>query len=79
MPTSRWNPWTSPIWDRNLYVSSCIEVLDTDQHRTEAIIVVRIAIGIIEREHTCIRTIAIITTAFEERIASVRKVRVVTV
>ena len=79
MPTSRWNPWTSPIWDRNLYVSSCIEVLDTDQHRTEPIIVVRVSIVVIERKCARIGTIIVIASTFEERISSVRKVRVVTV
>ena len=79
MPTSRWNPWISPIWDRNLYVSSCIEVLDTDQHRTETIIVIRISIGIIESKCTRISSVIVIASTFEERISSVRKVRVVTV
>ena len=33
-----------PIWDRNLYVSLCIEVLH-DQSRTEPVVVVRVAVS----------------------------------
>ena len=46
-----------PLWDRNLYVPLCIEVLGHGQHRAEPIIVIAIAIITIEIEQTGIRTI----------------------
>ena len=41
-----------PIWDRNLYVSLCIEVLLSDKHRAEPIVVIAIAIITVEIEQT---------------------------
>lgn len=66
-----------PIWDENLPFSCVSKCGRTDQHRTEPVIVVRIAIRAIESEAACVRTIPNITTAFEERIVQRRKVRVV--
>ena len=77
--SSRLSPWKKPIWDRNLYVSLCIEVLLSDQHWTEPIIVIAIAIITIEIEQTGIAGIPIIATAFEKRIVGSNEVRVVTV
>ena len=48
------------------------------EHRTEPIIVVRIAIITIERKQTSITAIVPSATTIEERIVQGRKVRVVT-
>ena len=77
---SRFSPWRKPIWDRNLYVSLCIEVLQSDKHWAKTIVVVRIAIRMVECKAT--RTncnVTIVTSAFEEWIRRVREGRVVTV
>ena len=64
----------SPLWDRNLYVSLCIEVL-TSQGHTEPVIAVAIACIVIEIERTSV-AITIIAPAYEEWIARIREVRV---
>lgn len=53
--------------------------LKCDQDRTERIVAVAITIGAVETEHACIRTIIANASACEERIARVRKVRVIAV
>ena len=65
-----------PIWDRFLYESLCIEVLQT-QHHAEPVVIVGIAIVVVRIERTSIRPIIVIAPTFEERIASVQEVRVV--
>ena len=55
----------------------CIEVLSTDQHRTEPIVVIAIAIIAVEIEQTGIGAVAPIATANRERIVQPNKVRVV--
>ena len=65
-----------PIWDRFLYKSLCIEVLPP-QHHTEPVVAVRIAIVVVRIERTSIRRIIVVAPTFEERIASVQEVRVV--
>ena len=45
--------------------------------RTEAIVVVRIAIRIIVSKHTCISTIIVIAPTIEHRIARIDEIRVV--
>ncbi len=55
----------------NLCVSKCYE------HRTEAVVVIAIAIRTVEIERTCIGTIPIIAATYHERIVQPRKVRVV--
>ena len=57
-----------PIWDRNLYVSLCIEVLE-NENRTEPVVVVAVAISDIRVEYTCIATIIAIAATFNERIS----------
>ena len=66
----------SPIWDKNLYVFLCIEVLESKAH-TKTIVVVRIAIAVIEREHPSISSIIVIATTIEYRIARSDEIRVV--
>ena len=51
--------------------------LKCDQDRTERIGAVANTTVDAETEHACIRTIIVIASAFEERIARVRKVRVI--
>ena len=53
--------------------------LKCDQDRTERMAAAAIAGSAAEREHASTRTIAVIAPALEERIARVRKVRVITV
>ena len=53
--------------------------LKCDQDRTERIVAVAITIVVVEKEHACIRTMIVIASAYEERIARVRKVRVIAV
>lgn len=65
------------IWDRFPYKSLCIEVLQAHHDRTEAIVVIAIAIRTIEGKQTCIGSIPIVATTFRERIVKRRKVRVV--
>ena len=55
-----------PIWDRNLYVSLCIEVLH-DQHRAEPVVVVRVAVSNVWIQHTSIAAVVTIATAFDKR------------
>ena len=50
--------------------------LKCDQDRTERIVAVAITIVVVEKEHACIRTSIEIASAYEERSARVRKVRV---
>ena len=50
-----------------------------NERRTEPVVVVRIAIRVVESEHACALSIIVIATAFEERIATERKVGVVRV
>ena len=52
-------------------------ILKCDQDRTERIAAVANTIAVAEIEHACTRTIIVIASAFEERIARVRKVRVI--
>ena len=54
-------------------------MLERNPHRAERIVVVIIAIVVVEIEHTCIRTIIVIAPTFEDRIARIREVSVVTV
>jgi hypothetical protein len=49
--------------------------LKCDQDRTERIVAAATT-TVVEIEHACIRTIIVIASAYEERIARVRKVRV---
>ena len=51
--------------------------LKCDQDRTERNTAIAITIVVIEIEHACIRTIAVIASAVEERPVRVRKVRVI--
>ena len=51
--------------------------LKCDQDRTERIVAVATTSVVVEIEHACIRTITVSASAFEERIARVRKVRVI--
>ena len=53
--------------------------LKCDQDRTERNVAAAITIVGAETEHACIRTIIVTASAFEERIARVRKVRVIAV
>ena len=53
--------------------------LKCDQDRTERIVAVATTNAAVETEHACIRTITAIASALEERIARVRKVRVIAV
>ena len=53
--------------------------LKCDQDRTERNTATAITIVGIEIEHACTRTIIVIASALEERIARVRKVRVIAV
>ena len=53
--------------------------LKCDQDRTERIVAVATTTAAVEREHACIRTIIVTASASEERIARVRKVRVIAV
>jgi len=48
------------------------------QHRTEPVVAVVVAIVVVEVEHAGIGRIVVVVPAFEERIARVREVRVVT-
>ena len=63
-----------PFWNRFLYESLCIEVLEA-KHQTEPVVRVAIAIVVVEVEQTGIGIIVIAST-FEEWIASRREVRV---
>ena len=53
--------------------------LKCDQDRTERIVADATTIAVAEIEHACIRTITVTASAPEERIARVRKVRVIAV
>ena len=53
--------------------------LKCDQDRTERIAAVAITSVVVEIEHACSRTIIATASAFEERTARVRKVRVIAV
>ena len=53
--------------------------LKCDQDRTERIVADAITIVVVEIEHACNRTTIVIASAFEERRARVRKVRVIAV
>ena len=53
--------------------------LKCDQDRTERIVAVATTNVAAEREHACIRTIAVSASAFEERNARERKARVIAV
>ena len=52
----------------------CIEV---GEHDAETVVTVVVATIVVEVEHACIGSIAVIATTNEERIARVREVRVV--
>ena len=56
-----------------------VVTLKCDQDRTERTVAVAITIVAVEIEHACTRTIIVIASACEERIARVRKVRVIAV
>ena len=58
-------------FQKNICVSKCYE------HRTEAIVVIAIAITAVEIEQACITAIPIIATTISERIVQRWKVRVV--
>ena len=68
-----------PIWDRNLHVSLCIEVLRHDHDRTETIVIIAIPIITIEIEQTSTRAIIVIASTDTERIVKPREVRAVIV
>ena len=53
--------------------------LKCDQDRTERIVAVAITTVVAETEHARIRTITVIASAYEERIARARKGRVIAV
>ena len=53
--------------------------LKCDQDRTERIVADAITTVVAEKEHACNRTIIVNASAYEERIARVRKVRVIAV
>ena len=53
--------------------------LKCDQDRTERTAADAITTEVVEIEHACKRTIIVIASAFEERIARVRKVREIAV
>ena len=53
--------------------------LKCDQDRTERNVAVAITIAAAEIEHACNRTMTVTASAYEERIARVRKVRVIAV
>ena len=53
--------------------------LKCDQDRTERNVAVAITIVVVEIEHACTRTTAVIASAVEERPVRVRKVRVIAV
>ena len=53
--------------------------LKCDQDRTERIVAVAITMAAEEIEHACTRTIIVKASAYEERRARVRKVRVIAV
>ena len=53
--------------------------LKCDQDRTERKVAVAITIVVVEIEHACTRTTIAIASAYEERMARVRKVRVIAV
>ena len=53
--------------------------LKCDQDRTERTVAVATTIDVIEIEHACTRTKAVIASAVEERPVRVRKVRVIAV
>ena len=56
-----------PIWDRNLYISLCIEVLKR-KGCTEPVVVVGITIRDVSVEHTRISFIIEIASTIDERI-----------
>ena len=56
-----------PIWDRNLYISLCIEVLKR-KGWTEPVVVVGITIRDVSVEHTRISFIIEIASTIDERI-----------
>ena len=53
--------------------------LKCDQDRTERIVADATTTVVAETEHACIRTIIVNASAYEERTARVRKVRVIAV
>ena len=53
--------------------------LKCDQDRTERIVAAAITNASAEKEHACTRTITVTASAYEERIARARKVRVIAV
>ena len=55
-----------PIWDRNLYVSLCIEVLE-NENRTEPVVDAAVAISEIRVEYTRIVPTAATTATPNER------------
>lgn len=46
-------------------------------YRTETVVVVAIAIVVVEVEQTCIRTIIIVASTFENRVVRIHKVRII--
>ena len=46
-------------------------------YRTETVVVVAIAIVVVEVEQTCIGTIIIVASAFENRVVRIHKVRII--
>ena len=65
-----------PIWDRNLYVSLCIEVLESKAH-TEPTAAARIPKAIIVSKDTSTSTITVMAPTTEDWIARTHEVRVV--
>lgn len=63
-------------YEKNSYFEFFV-VSKCDQDRTERNIAVVVAIVVVEIEHASIRAIVVIASADEERIARVRKVRVI--
>ena len=65
----------SPLWDSSFHTHRASKWA----HHTERIVVVGIAIVVVRIEHACVRFVVVVASAFEERIARIHEVRVVTV
>ena len=57
-----------PLWDRSLYASLCIEVL-LPKDSAETVVAVVVTIIVVRIECSTIRSIIVIASTFEERIA----------
>ena len=54
-----------PIWDRNLYVSLCIEVLQ-HEHGTEPVVAISVTVSNIRIQHTSSIAVVEIATTYNE-------------